>query len=442
MRFGASALIVGILVSLVSCSAPEEHEVSQPSSNRVAARLSVEPGSLQSTYLKILWTYDHNEELVGIYYDKGILLIETASKRLVRLDPQNGRPYLNRLRLSEKLRFPPVVYLQGTPAAGSTNVDEIFIIQRGDRLSCVEADSMLELWAEDVDYGLACAPCITRDMIFLSAAGGRLNGVHKEDRTEEWAFLAGKTCSAPPVLGQTDRVMTPASKEAAGGAPGASAPEADFLYVASEDGRVYRLNVYLGWKGPGARGGQSWEGATKAEIVTSPVSYQQRVFVASLDYSLYAFEDVDGSRAWKYHVGRDVREQPFAYEDTIFVLAEESPGGRRTLYAVASADGKCRWKRTETASAGDRYQEDGLPCVEKFLAPGKELVYVLAQDTNEVWGVRYNDGKILHRVPLTQRPDFVVSHDANHGRDGGSRGLIFMAAENGRVLALKERRVY
>jgi outer membrane protein assembly factor BamB len=280
-------------------------------------------------------------------------------------------------------------------------------------------------------------------MIFLSAEGGRVTGLHKEKRSPEWSFMAGDTCSAPPVLEQTERVVTPSAEDtAAEGGPAATGQEADFLYIASEDGFVYRLNVFLGWKWPGARGGESWKGETKARIVTSPVAYQQRVFVASLDYSLYAFEDVDGARAWKYHVGRYVREQPFAFKNLIFVLAQEPRSDRRTLYAINARDGKCRWKRTETGTTGDNYQEDGLPGVETFVAPGLEVAYVLAQRADELWGVRYEDGKILHRIPLTQRPDFVVCHDADHGRDETSRGLIFLADKNGRVLALKERRVY
>jgi outer membrane protein assembly factor BamB len=279
--------------------------------------------------------------------------------------------------------------------------------------------------------------------VFIPAEGGRLNALRKDSRTEEWSYAAAKTMGAPPVLAREAQVLVESGDEEGGGEQVRTVVrDADFLYVSSEDGNVYRLNVYTGWKPPGGSGGYSWVGQTKARIVTSPVAYQQRVFAASLDFSLYAFESVDGAVAWKYHVGRFVREQPFAFRDSVFLIAEEEAGGPRTMYAVNSRSGSCRWQRRVAGAGGRAYEEDGLPGVGKMLAPGRELVYVLAQDTPEIWGVRIADGQVVHRVPLTEAPDFAVSHDAEHGREVNDVGLILMATADGRVLALKERRVY
>jgi outer membrane protein assembly factor BamB len=435
------ALLVGIPLVVCSCgSSPAVEDVEKV--GEAAAPLAVAPGALEGTYLKVLWTYDHNKNLEGLYHDQGIILIETADRELVRLDPLNGLPYSNRLRLQGPLPYPPVAYRPRSTPAGERASDEIYVIQQGDVLSCVEADSMLELWADDLGYGVSCAPCVMSDMIFVAAEGGRINGVRKSDRSVDWIFAAAKTISAPPVLGSRGGVITTPAPAGGEVATAAAVSGADFVYVAAEDGRVYRLHVYSGWKPPGGAGGHSWEGETKAKIVTSPVSYQQKVFVASLDHILYAFEEVDGARAWKYHVGRFVREQPFACRSTVFVLAEESADGPRTLYAVNSTNGKSVWKRDAVSAAGMAYKVDGLPGVGKFLAPGRELVYVLAEKKPEIWGVRIEDGTIVHRIALSARPDFVVSHDAAHGRDADATGLILMGSRDGRIVALKERRVY
>jgi len=112
------------------------------------------------------------------------------------------------------------------------------------------------------------------------------------------------------------------------------------------------------------------------------------------------------------------------------------------MYAIDTQTGKCRWKRTEKGAGGAEYKEDGLKGVAAFLAPGREVVYLLAQEKPEIWAVRVEDGAIVHRIPLTRKPDFVVSHDAQHGRDESAYGLILLGTKEGRVLCLKERRVY
>jgi len=433
--------IAGCLLLLVllfdgsGCTQPERTESTAAQAG--PKPLAVETGALEGTYLKVLWTYQHGGALRGLYYGDGVVLLETGDGYLMRLNELNGLPYDNSLKLRSPLAFAPAVYRYTAQAQKS---DEIYVVQEGDVLWCVEADSLLELWAENLDYGVACTPLVSSDMVFICAEGGRINGVRKKDRSEIWSFSARDTISSPPVLEDTGGVIRTQKKGEKTVLQGGS--ESNFLYAASEDGSVYRLNVYIGWKPPGGAGGYSWEGKTKARIVTSPVSYQERVFAASLDFSVYAFENVDGAVAWKYQVGRYVRDPLFACRNTVFVLAEDVDGGPKIMYALDTRTGACRWKRRVKGAGGAMYHEDGLPGVAAFLAPGRDVVYLLAEEKPEIWAVRVEDGTVLHRIPLTRKPDFIVSHDAQHGRLESAYGLILLGTKDGRVVCLKERRVY
>ena len=441
-RFGviasSVALIVAGLTLFPSCSGSGSKADKNVATSRKKRPFSVEPGALEGTYLKVLWTYEHNKDVAGLYFDKGVILFVTEDNELVKLDPVTGLPFEHVLRLKTKLRFPPAVYRYLGEGGATT---EIYVMQEGDTLWCIEGDTMLELWAEDLNYGVACAPSVSKDMVFLAAEGGRINSVRKEGRTESWTYSADKTIVAPPVLEQSAQLVRTGGEAGAGQGVSTAVRDADFLYVASEDNSVYRLNVFVGWKHPGTRGGHSWRADTRAKILTSPVSYLQRVFAASMDSTLYAFEEVDGVLAWKYQIGQYVRQQPRACWQTIFFLGEDTEGGPRTMYAVNARNGKCRWTRT-VGGVGRSYEEDGLPGVAQFLAPGKELAYVLAQDKPEIWAVRIDNGTVVHRIGLSDTPDFVVSHDAQHGRAAGDLGLILLGTKSGKILALKERRLY
>ena len=412
--FGRAAFGTWVLATLWSCSSDAPVVDGKAPASR-ADRFMVAPGDLQGTPLKEAWTYEHDKEIAGLCYDKGLILLWTADNDLLRLDPATGLPIEYRLRLKGPLKCPPVVYRY---PSGATGNDEIYVVQHGDSLSCIEAETLLELWNEKLGFGVSSKPAVGEKIVYVTAEGGRINTYRKENRTPSWTYSAGKSVSASPVLA------------------------GDMVYMASEDGNVYALNAVGGWVN-----GRSWIGKTRARITTRPVVYQQRVFAASDDRLLYAFEANDGGTAWKFATGRIVKDQPHACSDTVFCLAVDLESGEHVLYAVNALNGKPKWKRSKPGVEGRTYDEPGVPGVGAFLCPGKELVYVLAKDAPEIWALGLADGKLVHRIGLTRRPDFVVSHDAEQGRDDAARGLVLMAVKKGsgqgaRVVALKERRVY
>ncbi len=411
---GRAALGAWVLPALWSCSSDAPVVNEQAAATRENTFMVV-PGDMEGTPLKEAWAYEHDKEIAGLCYDKGLIILWTADNELLRLDPATGLPIEYRLRLKGPLKYAPAVYRYPRGTAGN---DEIYLVQQGDSLCCIEAETLLQLWSEELGFGVASAPAAGEKVVYVTAEGGRINTFRKENRSQGWTHSAGKSVTAAPVLA------------------------GEMLYMASEDGNVYALNALGGWVN-----GRSWAGKTKARIKTQPVAYQQRVFAASHDYFLYAFDANDGNVAWKFPTGRIVNDQPYACSDTVFCIGEDIREGERVLFAVSSMNGKPRWKRSVPGPEGRTYDEVGVPGVGTFICPGKELVYVLAKDAPEIWALSLANGKLVHRIRLTQRPDLVVSHDAEQGRDEAARGLVLMAVKKGsgegaRIIALRERRVY
>jgi outer membrane protein assembly factor BamB len=424
-RYVFAAITAGVLLLVFSCfyTTKKKTQAEKQQANKPPYSFYVEPGALKGTYLKKLWSapYEHNRDLKNIYCEKGVCLLETVDKKIVKIDLLDGFPYKHRLQLTSSLQFPPVVY-EYPPENQDQKGTEIYLVQRGDLLSCIDAGTLQEYRQEKLGYGLSCPPCPGERNVILCSVGGRVNNLPKEDvpeekRSKRWTYSADRSISSQPRIKGNKVVFT------------------------SEDGYVYSLNTQLGFIPD-----ESWEGKTYARIVTSPVLYKQRVYAASLDENLYAFHEFSdsgtGDLAWKFPFGQKVLTSPNAYKDTIFFIGMDRPDGLKTMYAVKATTGESRWKKQVKGVGDTMYFEHGLKGVDAFLAPGKELVYVMAQNKPEIWGVRIADGEVIHRIPLSGRPDFMVSHDAEHGRRIQALGLIILGTKDGVVLALKEKTVY
>lgn len=415
-NFAKIILVCVLMLSLVSCFSTGSQQDEKGDSSKVLAspRFTVAEGALAGTYLKEPWpSYEHGTPIKDLYYSKGVILMLTESNELIKLDQLTGLPNKQKLQLKNPLQFPPVVY-QYSGTGGADAVAEMYFFQDGDILWCVEADSLQELWVENLGYGVSCSPAVSDETIMICAEGGRINCLRKENRRDLWTYMTAKTVSAPPIVSR------------------------DMIYVNSEDGNAYGMSVSGGW----LTGGRSWEGNTKARIVTSPVIYKQKVFSASLDRKLYMFDEVNGDVVGEYHIGQLVTEQPYASKNTVFLIGDEDPELPRTMYAINATSGESRWKRTMEGAGDASFEVDGVPNVGKLLTVGKDLVYVLSEDWMEIWGLRIADGTRVHTLPLSEKPDFVISHDADRGRDAANFGLIVLGTKSGKILVLKERRVY
>ncbi len=110
----------------------------------------------------------------------------------------------------------------------------------------------------------------------------------------------------------------------------APTPDGDEVYVGSDDGRLYKLDVDSGIL--------LWEFPTGDKVRSAPALAAGRVFVASWDGFLYAVDADKGVQAWKAPIARFTRSSPAVQDGKVYIGDEEGH-----VHAFDAASGKPLW---------------------------------------------------------------------------------------------------
>lgn len=81
-----------------------------------------------------------------------------------------------------------------------------------------------------------------------------------------------------------------------------------------------------------------WTFACEDEIRSTPLYYQNTVFIGCYDNNLYAINAGDGKFLWKYPTDGGIVSKPVAFEDTLYFGSED-----QRLHAVGVRSGKVVW---------------------------------------------------------------------------------------------------
>ena len=106
-----------------------------------------------------------------------------------------------------------------------------------------------------------------------------------------------------------------------GGVRSSPAVAHDLVYVGSDDGWVYALNMY--------NGELNWSFETQGQVKSSPLVYGDMLFVGSYDNKLYALNAITGSHIWNFTTDDDVEGSPSFWKGTVLIGSYDS-----TLYAL------------------------------------------------------------------------------------------------------------
>lgn len=141
------------------------------------------------------------------------------------------------------------------------------------------------------------------------------------------------------------------------GGPVTSSPAVagDTLYVGSNDGNLYALNL--------ATGAMKWKFKTGSRVASSPAVADGMLYVASYDGNFYAVDAASGQLKWKFQTGGERRfaakhihgslpaaetmPDPFDFylsSPTVWKGAVYFGSGDGNVYALDAASGKLNWK--------------------------------------------------------------------------------------------------
>jgi eukaryotic-like serine/threonine-protein kinase len=81
-----------------------------------------------------------------------------------------------------------------------------------------------------------------------------------------------------------------------------------------------------------------WKFHTSSQVLSSPLPYNQVVYVGSNDQNLYAINMINGSMKWKFSTNGLIKSSPVAYGKTIFVGSYD-----KNIYGIDTATGTLKW---------------------------------------------------------------------------------------------------
>ena len=104
----------------------------------------------------------------------------------------------------------------------------------------------------------------------------------------------------------------------------------DLVLVPNADDNLYALDQ---------NGNLKWKFTAGEALWSQPIPDGDRIFVASMDHSLYAVDPSDGSQIWKTDLGGSIVSSPTFVDGTLYAgsLAQE-------VVAVDAASGKILWR--------------------------------------------------------------------------------------------------
>ena len=101
-----------------------------------------------------------------------------------------------------------------------------------------------------------------------------------------------------------------------------------------------------------------WKYRTNSQVLSSPLAYNQVVYIGSNDQNLYALNIIDGSVKWRCATNGLVKSSPAIYGGHIFVGSYD-----KNLYALDTATGSVKWLVNVNGTI------ECSPVIDNFTAP-------------------------------------------------------------------------
>lgn len=118
------------------------------------------------------------------------------------------------------------------------------------------------------------------------------------------------------------------------------------VYIGSNDGRLYALDM--------STGEEEWTFETDGPVVSSPAVVDGTVYIGSTDHTVYALDAETGTKEWVFETDGAVRSSP--------TVAETRQSSIHRLLAIGSDDGRLYLLNAETGDQRDVIY-DGEPVV-------------------------------------------------------------------------------
>jgi len=162
------------------------------------------------------------------------------------------------------------------------------------------------------------------------------------------------------------------------------------VWFSSDNGYLHALDYKTGeskWKiyignNVSRRINPAKEGSSYDYLCSSPVASGGKIYVGSMDSSIYAIDAKNGSIIWQYKTEGMIRSTPVVENGSVYIGSWD-----HNLYALNSKDGSLLWKY----DAGLSIQSSPV-IVENKIIFGSRAAFIFALDKDsgeEIWKTRY-----------------------------------------------------
>lgn len=230
-----------------------------------------------------------------------------------------------------------------TSQLGSRFTKFVGSVRDGDVILVSSASELFELGATTGNlisksrfkFLVDTAPVLVGNLAVYGSNSGKLLAHNRDTGVIAWAYALDGPIETPPVL-VGDEIVAGISR----------------------GGDVIFLDPFTGTSVGRAKiaGGS----------VSAPVADAERLYVASLDQSIYAFDALGGALAWRVRTEYPITTQPTLHDGTLYITLRD-----HGLTAFDAVDGSLRW-RNDKASGVVIGMRDG----ELLVAEGERLALV------------------------------------------------------------------
>ncbi len=216
------------------------------------------------------------------------------------------------------------------------------------------------VWRVETEEIIDSAACIGRDgTIWVPSADGRIYGFSDAGK-EVWRYdrMLDRSRVTPSTIYWWEANVC----EGPNG----------WLYAGSDDFYLYAIEPYAGVR---------WAAPTGLQIWAAPAFEDDRVFVASFDRCVYAFDLATGRTRWRRNLGNFVASSPAVAGGLVVVASFD-----HHVVALDASDGRVVWR---TPTGGPVYASVAVHADQVMVGSADGCVYALALRTGEVRWTRW-----------------------------------------------------
>jgi outer membrane protein assembly factor BamB len=204
------------------------------------------------------------------------------------------------------------------------------------------------LWAYAMHEDTLASPALVDGVIYTSDKSGYVVALDLASGEPLWEQQLTSTTSASATFPAHREMFLLA--ERAGPIVGIDTASGDILWQDDTGRQVISTAAWYGgvfyiggWDNKlhalAEDGTPQWRFETQANITASPAVTEDRVFVGSWDWKVYAIDRISGAEVWSTDFGADVLGSPVWDGETLLVVSED--GG---LHGVDAASGDILWR--------------------------------------------------------------------------------------------------